>query len=259
MSAPSHSNGTPPLALLAGGLGTRLGSLTAQLPKSLMTAAGEPFIAHQLRFLACEGVRDIVICCGHLGEQIAKFVGDGSRFACHVRYSFDGPTLLGTGGAIRRALPLLGPRFWVMYGDSYLTTALAPVLAAFQTSHQAALMTVFANQNRWDTSNVQFADGRIIRYDKHTPQPSMQHIDYGLSIYSADIFRQWPVETVFDLSDVQRHLVDKGAMAGYEVADRFYEIGSVSGLEETSAFLAARRNTAPAVGILPAQVSGVLA
>ncbi len=249
MSAPLHSDGFPPLALLAGGLATRLGALTAQLPKSLVPVAGEPFIAHQLRLLASEGVRDIVICCGHLGEQIEAFIGDGSRFACRVRYSFDGPTLLGTGGAIRRALPLLGPRFWVMYGDSYLTAPFAPMLAASQTSHQPALMTVFPNQNRWDTSNVQFADGRIIRYNKHSPQPGMQHIDYGLGLYSPDIFHRWPAQTAFDLSEVQRHLVDHGAMAGYEVAERFYEIGSLAGLEETSAYLSAHQSAASLVQI----------
>ena len=188
MSAHSHSDAMPPLALLAGGMATRLGPLTARTPKSLITVAGEPFIAHQLRLLAAQGIRDIVICCGHLGEQIEQFVGDGSRFACRVRYSSDGPTLLGTGGAIRRALPLLGQRFWVMYGDSYLTAPFSAALAAFQISGKPALMTVFANQNRWDTSNVEFANGRILRYDKRTPQPSMQHIDYGLSLFSAEVF-----------------------------------------------------------------------
>jgi len=256
MNAPSHNEDIPPLALLAGGLATRLGALTAQVPKSLMPVAGEPFIAHQLRLLACQGVHDIVICCGHLGEQIEEFVGDGSRFDCRVRYSSDGPILLGTGGAIRRALPLLGPRFWVMYGDSYLPAPFAPVLAAFQISHQPALMTVFANQKRWDTSNVHFAGGRIIRYDKRNPQPEMQHIDYGLGLYSAGIFHRWPPQTAFDLCEVQRRLVEQGTMAGYEVADRFYEIGSVAGLEETRAFLAARRNTAPLTQLRPAQTSG---
>ena len=257
MNAHSPAEEFPPLALLAGGMATRLGALTAQVPKSLMPVAGEPFIAHQLRLVACEGVRDIVICCGHLGEQIEKFVGDGSRFACRVRYSSDGPTLLGTGGAIRRALPLLGPRFWVMYGDSYLPTPFAPVLAAFQISHQPALMTVFANQKRWDTSNVHFANGRIMRYDKRNPQPEMQYVDYGLGLYSAGIFHRWPPQTTFDLCEVQRQLVEQGTMAGYEVADRFYEIGSVSGLEETNSYLAARRSTAPPVQPPPAHVSGV--
>jgi|SRR5579862_439158 len=243
MSAHSRNEAMPPLALLAGGLATRLGPLTTRVPKSLLPVAGEPFIAHQLRLLAGQGIRDIVICCGHLGYQIESFVGDGSRFACHVRYSSDGPSLLGTGGAVRRALPLLGSRFWIMYGDSYLTAPFAPILAAIHASRQSAFMTVFANQNRWDTSNIHFAGGRILRYDKRTPHPPMQHIDYGLGLYSAEAFHQWPAHA-FDLSDLQGHLIAQGVMAGYEVAERFYEIGSLSGLQETDAFLTARR-TAP--------------
>lgn len=244
MSAYSRSEAIPPLALLAGGLATRLGTLTARTPKSLISVAGEPFIAHQLRLLVCQGIRDVVICCGHLSEQIEKFVGDGSRFACRVRYSADGATLLGTGGAIRRALPLLGHRFWVMYGDSYLTASFAPVLAAFQISRRPALMTVFANQNRWDASNVEFAAGRIARYDKRTPLPSMQHIDYGLSLFSAEVFAAWPSQSAFDLSEVQSHLAAHGSLAGYEVTDRFYEIGSLSGLAETETYLSARSSVA---------------
>jgi len=231
----------PPLALLAGGLATRLGPLTARTPKSLIPVAGEPFIAHQLRLLANQGVRDIVICCGHLGEQIENFVGDGRRFACNVRYSTDGASLLGTGGAIRRALPLLGPRFWIMYGDSYLTASFAPVFAAYEIGHPLALMTVFANQDRWDKSNVQFSRGRIHRYDKRASHPAMHHIDYGLSLFSAEIFEQWPAGVAFDLSEVQGHLAEEGSLAGYEVAERFYEIGSLAGLAETDAFLNARR------------------
>jgi NDP-sugar pyrophosphorylase family protein len=240
MSAHSRNEAMPPLALLAGGMATRLGPLTARTPKSLVTVAGEPFVAHQLRLFVSQGIGDIVVCSGHLGEQIEQFVGDGSRFACRVRYSSDGPAILGTGGAIRLALPLLGPRFWVMYGDSYLTAPFAPALAAFQTSRKPALMTVFANQDRWDRSNVQFSGGRILRYDKRTPQPSMQHIDYGLSLFSAEVFQSWPANTAFDLSEVQRRLVEEEAMAGYEVAERFYEIGSLAGLEETNALLTAR-------------------
>lgn len=262
MSAPSSSYspgyGIPPLALLAGGLATRLGPLTARTPKSLLAVAGEPFIAHQLRLLASQNIRDIVLCCGHLGEQIENFVGDGSRFGCRVRYSSDGPGLLGTGGAIRRALPLLGPLFWVMYGDSYLAAPFAPVLAAFHISRKSALMTLFANRNRWDTSNVEFADGCIIRYNKRSPGPSMQHIDYGLSLFSAQVFESWPAQTAFDLSEVQRDLVDRQAMAGYEVADRFYEIGSLSGLHETEAFLTNHKAVAESAEILsgPPQACG---
>ena len=248
----------PPLALLAGGLATRLGPLTERTPKSLLIVAGEPFIAHQLRLLAAQNIRDIVLCCGHLAGQIEEFVGDGSRFGCRVRYSTDGSTLLGTGGAIRGALPLLGLHFWVMYGDSYLTAPFSPVLAAFHASQKPALMTLFANRNRWDSSNVEFADGSIIRYDKRRAGASMQHIDYGLSIFSAQVFESWPAQTAFDLSEVQRDLVDRQAMAGYEVSDRFYEIGSLSGLEEAEAFLTNHKAVAESAEIFsgPPQACG---
>jgi NDP-sugar pyrophosphorylase family protein len=240
MNASLLRESVPTLALLAGGLATRLHQAAANVPKALVMVAGEPFIAHQLRSLAGQGVREIVICCGHLGEQIEEFVGDGSIFGCRVRYSYDGAVLLGTGGAIRHALPLLGSRFWVMYGDSYLTAPFAPVLEAFRRSEKAALMTVFANANHWDASNVEFAGGRIVRYDKYTRDSRMQHIDYGLGLFSSEVFRRWPGSAAFDLSLVQRRLVEQDAMAGYEVKERFYEIGSVSGIVETDAFLRAR-------------------
>src|SRR6185312_17396047 len=146
------------------------------------------FIAHQLRRIAEQGVRDVVICCGHLGGMIAEFVGDGEQFGCSVRYSFDGPSLLGTGGAIRKALPLLGSRFWVMYGDSYLRVPFAPVLGAFESSGKVGLMTVLRNNGRWDASNVEFGEGRIVRYEKGGDGAGMRHIDYGLGIYSAKAF-----------------------------------------------------------------------
>jgi len=229
----------PPLALLAGGLASRLERLTERVPKSLLEVAGEPFIAHQLRLIAGQGVCDVVICCGHLGGMIADFVGDGERFGCSVRYSFDGPALLGTGGAILKALPLLGSRFWVMYGDSYLRVPFAPVLGAFESSRKAALMTVFRNDSQWDASNVEFVGGRIVRYEKGGNGVGMRHIDYGLGIYSARAFAGLSAGERVDLSELQRDLIARGAMAGFEVKERFYEIGSVAGLAETDEFLSA--------------------
>ena len=230
----------PPLALLAGGLAKRLGAITERVPKSMLEVAGGPFIAHQLRLLVGQGICDIVVCCGHLGGLIASFVGDGSRFGCRVRYSYDGPPLLGTGGAILKALPLLGPRFWVMYGDSYLTVEFAPVLRAFEESGKRGLMTVFRNENRWDKSNIVFAENRILRYEKSSPHPEMRHIDYGLGLYSAQAFAGLPQGSEFDLSEIQRDLIARGEMAGFEVSERFYEIGSRAGLAETDAFLRGR-------------------
>jgi len=239
---------TLPLALLAGGMASRLGAMTERVPKSMLEVAGEPFIAHQLRLLAGQGVRDVVMCCGHLGGMIADFIGDGERFGCRVRYSFDGPPLLGTGGAIRKALPLLEPHFWVMYGDSYLTAAFGPALRAFGDSGKLGLMTVFRNDDRWDASNVEFAEGRIVRYDKREPTPEMRHIDYGLGIYSAAAFANWPEGSAFDLAEVQGDLIARGAMAGFEVTERFFEIGSVDGLAETDELLRERLQTRAGAG-----------
>ena len=233
----------PPLALLAGGFATRLGPITERIPKSLLEVCGEPFIAHQLRLLADQHITNIVLCCGHLGEMVAEFVGNGERLGCSVRYSFDGPLPLGTGGAIRNALPLLGSIFWVMYGDSYLTASLTPALSVFRESGKAALMTVLKNEDRWDKSNVHFSTGTIIRYAKQAPSAEMKHIDYGLSIYSANAFATRPQGESFDLSELQAHLIARGDMAAFEVKQRFYEIGSTRGLAETDAFLRERAST----------------
>lgn len=248
MFPPDDCGAMPPLALLAGGMASRLGAMTERIPKSMLEVAGEPFIAHQLRLLASQGIRDVVICCGHLGGMIADFVGDGEQFGCRARYSFDGPPLLGTGGAIRKALPLLGPEFWVMYGDSYLTAAFRPALRIFEESGKHGLMTVFRNDDRWDASNVEFAEGRIVRYSKRERSPEMRHIDYGLGIYSAAAFADWPEGAAFELSELQSNLIARGSMAGSEAAERFFEIGSVDGLAETDAFLRGRLLAGTGVG-----------
>ena len=240
---PSDKDRTmPTVAILAGGLATRLGAIARQVPKSLVEVAGEPFIAHQLRMLATSGVQDVVLCCGYRSEMIQDFVGDGAPFGCCVRYSCDGPTPLGTGGAIRKALPLLGDPFFVMYGDSYLTLDFRAALAAFAQSGQPALMSVFRNNDQWDASNVEFADGRVIRYAKRAPgsgPDGMRHIDYGVSIFRPQVFTSWPEGVAFDLSVVQAELVARRQMAGFEAAHRFYEIGSPVGLRETDAHLRA--------------------
>lgn len=226
-----------PVAILAGGLATRLRPITETIPKTLVTVAGEPFLAHQLRLLHSHGIREAVLCVGHLGEMIEQQFGDGGAYGVHLRYSFDGPKLLGTGGAIKRALPLLGDRFLVLYGDSYLPMDYATAVAAFERSGEPGLMTVFHNQGRWDTSNVVFADGTIRTYDKKERQPAMQHIDYGLGILRTHALAGYPDDQPFDLADVYRDLSRAGHLAGYEVRHRFYEIGSHEGLAELDALL----------------------
>lgn len=235
----------PRLALLAGGLATRLLPLTATTPKSLIQVAGEPFLVHQLRLLRAGGIREVVICCGHLGDQIEAFAGDGSRFGLSIVYSHDGDRPLGTGGALRAALPLLGRRFLVMYGDSWLTEPIEPVWRAFRESRRPALMTVFPNRNRWGASNVEFRHGSILRYEKRPLSGSMRHIDYGLNAVESSVLAHWSVP-VFDLAEVWSALSEYGLLAGYETSGRFYEIGSPAGLRETEAAIASTLPPVPA-------------
>jgi D-sedoheptulose 7-phosphate isomerase len=178
-----------------------------------------------------------VLCVGYLGEQVRDFVGDGSRFGLDVAYSFDGDVLMGTGGALRRALPLLGDTFFVLYGDSYLDVALAPIALAFRRQGLPALMTVFRNEGRWDTSNVLFDGVRVVRYDKRAPRPDMRYIDYGLGLLTGDVLARESTVQPFDLSDVYAALAAAGRLAGFEVTRRFYEIGTPSGLAETDQYL----------------------
>jgi NDP-sugar pyrophosphorylase family protein len=225
-----------PVAILAGGLATRMRPVTERIPKALIEVADRPFVEHQLMLLQREGVRKVVLCVGYLGEMIEAVVGDGSRFGLEVAYSFDGERLLGTGGALRRALPLLGPHFFVLYGDSYLDIAYAPVQTAYRDSALPALMTVFRNEGQWDTSNVLFDGKRVVRYDKRHPTPDMAFIDYGLGVLSRDLF-EMPQDEVFDLSDLYTTLSGQGRLAGFEEKQRFYEIGTPSGLAEADGHL----------------------
>lgn len=222
----------PPVAILSGGLATRLRPLTEKVSKAMLPVADEPFVAHQLRLLQRQGVRRAVFCIGYLGEQIRDFVGNGAEFSLDVEYSTDGDCPLGTGGALKRALPLLGGEFLVIYGDSYLLAPIAPVVDAFRRSTALGLMTVYRNQDKWDSSNVEYRDARIIRYSKTKKNPRMQHIDYGLSAFRPEAFEDFSKATPFDLSDLFQSLLNRQALLAIEVSERFYEIGSAAGLQE---------------------------
>lgn len=227
-----------PVAILAGGLATRLRPITEKVPKVLVPVAGRPFLAHQLALLRRQGITRVVLCLGHLGEMVVREFGDGAAHGVQLDYSFDGPKLLGTGGALKQALPKLGERFFTLYGDSYLTEPFAPIAEYFDRSGQPALMTVYRNEGQYDTSNVVFAEGAIRLYDKKQRLPEMQHIDYGLGLFKASVFDAWPADTAFDLADVMTRLVHQKQMAGWEVQERFYEIGSPAGLAELNERLA---------------------
>jgi NDP-sugar pyrophosphorylase family protein len=229
--------GMPPIAVLAGGLATRMRPLTAQFPKALLEVAGEPFIAHQLRLFAREGIRNVKLLVGYCWEQIEFFVGNGSRFGVKVDYIVDGPTLLGTGGAVRRAIDRLGPEFLVTYCDSWLDAPYAPVVEAFHASGRPALMCVFRNENRWDASNVQFENDVIRCYSKKLHLTEMHHIDWGLGMLKASAVATRPRDEPWDLAELYEELSTSERLAGYEMTRRFYEIGSFEGLAETNRLL----------------------
>jgi len=226
-----------PVAILAGGLATRLRPITETIPKALIEVAGKPFIAHQLQYLRQQGVNSVTLCIGYLGEMIQEFVGDGSQWGLKVSYSPDGPVLLGTGGALKQALPMLGERFFVLYGDSYLPINYASVQKAFIDSKQLGLMTVLKNQNQWDRSNVTFELGKLIEYNKEVINPGMHYIDYGLGALQATVLGRYPDGEPFDLSKVYNELSMQQQLSGYEVFDRFYEIGSIQGIADTETYL----------------------
>lgn len=227
----------PAALIITGGVGTRLYPITKTIPKAMIELAGKPFIAHQLNILKNNGVKRAVICAGYLGEQLKNYVKDGRDFGLRVDFSFDGEKLLGTAGVIKKALPLLEENFAVMYGDSYLTENFNPVADAFFLSGKKGLMTVFKNNGQWDTSNVVYVDGKIIKYDKKNAAPEMKHIDYGLLFFKKEAFAGIAENQVYDLADLCRELIESGQLAGYEVKQRFFEIGSFKGLEETRKYL----------------------
>jgi N-acetyl-alpha-D-muramate 1-phosphate uridylyltransferase len=229
-----------PVAILAGGLATRLQPLTERTPKSLLAVAGRPFLFHQLDLLKQEGVSRVVLCVGHLAGQIEAAAGDGSRFGLAIAYSFDGDRLLGTGGALRRAMPLLGDDFFVMNGDSYLPCSFARLQSAYFAARQPALMAILRNDNRWDRSNVIFKDGRLIEYDKHSQRCDLSHIDFGISVFSREALAGLAEDTVIDLADICRELSLRGRLAAFEVSQRFYEIGSPQGIAATERYLSHR-------------------
>lgn len=226
-------------------MATRLRPITEKIPKLLVEVAGEPFFSHQIRLLKAAGLTHIVLCVGYLGEKIVEQYGNGSNWGVKIDYAFDGPKLLGTGGALIAALPKLGDAFYVLYGDSYLPIDYRAVGNFFINSGQLGLMTVYENQGRYDTSNVWFEDGKIKVYDKKVRLPQMHHIDYGLGVFRAAAFDGFARDTVVDLAEVQKSLVARHQLAGYEMQQRFYEIGSHEGLQELDTLLRAPTNRAP--------------
>lgn len=227
----------PPICILAGGKGTRLGGIVAETPKPLIEVAGAPFLRHQLALLARHGAQRIVLSVGYLGERIEAGIGTGEDLGLEISYVYDSPALDGTAGAIRNCADLLGDRYLVLYGDTYLRIDYQAVAAAHEASGKPALMTVLHNEGAWDTSNVLYAEDRVVAYDKRHPTPEMHWIDYGLGVLTPEAMATVPEAS--DLADIYTELARRDALAGYLATERFYEIGTPGALAETDRFLRA--------------------
>jgi NDP-sugar pyrophosphorylase family protein len=226
-----------PTVILAGGLATRMRPLTEQIPKSLIDVGGRPFLWHQLQLLKKKGVDHVVLAVGYLGDRIQQQFGDGSDLGMRIDYSFDGSKLLGTAGAIRQALQYLPENFFVLYGDSYLTCDYQAVQAAFHRAGLPGLMTIYRNEGQYDKSNIEFDGTSIARYDKRESTPQMHYVDYGLGVFQRNVFESIPEGEVRDLATIYQDLLSRGELAAFEVHERFYEIGSPEGLNDTAEFL----------------------
>ena len=225
------------VAVLCGGLATRLGPLSRSTPKSMLAINGRPFMEHQFKLLSGNGIRDIVLCVGHFHEQIMDYFGDGSRFGVNIKYSVDGDTLLGTGGALRRAYPLLDDEFSVMYGDSYLMLPYENIWRAYRESGKPGLMVVYRNDNRYDRSNLIVRDRRVVLYDPKHERDDLVFIDEGLTVLKKSVLQSIPENTPFGLGSLFSEMARRGDLASFETSQRFYEIGSVNGLEELKTVL----------------------
>lgn len=230
------------MAILAGGYATRLGPLTRDIPKCLIEINGRPFVDWQLDLMIDKGYSDFVFCLSYKSNLIQEHLGDGSDRGVRIQYSLDGETQLGTGGAIQKALSMLGPAFGVLYGDSYLPMNYQQAEQLFLGSQSHALMSVYKNQNQFDKSNVEFVDGKLLNYEKAANNTRMQHIDYGITFFKEAAFQSWADQSSFDLSKVCNQLAKHKQLDGFEVFERFYEIGSIQGIQEISQYLRKAHN-----------------
>ena len=229
------------IVILAGGLATRLRPITKNTPKSLILINNVPFVLHQLKLLFLNGIRNVHFCLGYLGEEIENVVKKSS-FSKEMRitYSYDGEKLLGTGGAINNSLDfIISDEFLVIYGDSYLDVNYKSVLNFFlkKSNDVNGLMSVYRNENKFDKSNIVFNKNLIINYSKVDTVDEMNYIDFGLGILRKSHFDFFPNNQNFDLSDLYQNLVNEKELLGFEVFKRFYEIGSINGINDLSKYL----------------------
>ncbi len=218
--------------IFAGGLATRLGEVTRKIPKSMVTIAGRPFLEYQLEFLKENRIDDVVLCVGHLGEQIESYFGDGSKYGIRMRYSYEQGQLLGTGGALKNSAALLDDVFFTLYGDSYVSLDFPAVMSFFRKFDKLALMTIFKNYGRYDKSNIAVGGDLVRQYGSAGPEKELIYIDYGVSLFRKEALDMVPAGVPSALGDLFHQLIENKQLLAYEADQRFYQIGSHEGLQE---------------------------
>lgn len=226
------------MVIIAGGLATRLRPLSLNIPKSMIPIAGKPFLQHQLELVRAHGIKKVVLCVGHLSELIVDYFGSGEKLGLSITYSFEGDQLLGTGGALKKAEPLLDNIFFVMWGDSYLLLDYEQIWDAFFDKNTLGLMVVYNNNNTGDRSNVKIGRGLVVDYNKWNPGSTMHHIDNGLSILNKKVVDTIPSHQPYQLEKMFQHLAHEGQLAAYETTQGFFEIGSHAGLDRFQQYVA---------------------
>ena len=224
-------------AILAGGLATRLGNLAKYQPKSMLPIMGKTFLEYQLAFLAREGIEDIVICIGHLGEQIVRAFGSGEKFGVNIQYSRE-ETPLGTAGALKNAEPFLDDSFISLYGDSFVSLNFSRFITSFNTHSKLGMMTVYKNYDKYDRSNTEIKGNLVTRYSKNVRTNDTIYIDYGVNAFKKDVLKLIPKYHFYSLEDLFIRLVEREELLAFEVKDRFFEIGSPRGLKEFEQYVA---------------------
>jgi len=221
------------IAILCGGLATRLGRLTEDSPKSMVDINRKPFIYHQLKLLEFNGFKNVVLCLGYLGSAIKHYVEslDLEMKISYVQEDYQ----LGTGGAIKNALPYLSPTFITLYGDSYLPTRFSNIISFYEGQDKPSLMTIYRNENKVHQNNV-YIDRNKITYTKENPNSLSQYIDYGIGIFKKTMFENFGIAK-FDLSLMYSYLIKRNELCTFEIKEKFYEVGSIEGIEELREYL----------------------
>ena len=229
------------IVILAGGLATRLGELTKHRPKSLIEILNKPFLAYQLELLKANGITDVVLCIGHFGAQIQETFGDGSKYGVRISYSLE-ETPLGTAGALKNAETLLHDKFFVMYGDSYLFLDFQKIYSWFISQNKLGLDTVYRNHNSFDKSNTAIRGNLVTKYSKVDPNKDMVYIDYGATLYKKEVLELIPAKQKYALEDVFMRLIEMKQLLAWDIKERFYEIGSLQGLQDFEAYVKSKLN-----------------